>query len=87
LLPVLGIALEVHDGQDKDSVGPDLVENAVGKSADNAASRARGNEGPCLREGTDPIKGKLHLLGELVPETWSFLVVVVDRFEELSLCT
>ena len=77
----------MHDAEDKDAVGPDLVEDPVGKSAYNTAPRARRNEGPCFREGTDPIKGKLHLFGELVAEAWSFIVVVVDGIEELALCT
>jgi hypothetical protein len=56
LPPHLWIALQVHDRNDEDAVGPDLVEDSVRKQAYDAAARTGGEQGPA--SGNAPIRAK-----------------------------
>jgi hypothetical protein len=75
----------MHNGDDQDAVGADLVEDAIRKATHDAAPRPGGEQRPSSRECPNTFEGRLDLLGEFVAESRTLTVVVIDGLDEFAL--
>jgi hypothetical protein len=75
LAPGIGVTLEVHDGENEDAVGADLVEDRIRETPDEAATRTDGKDRAWVGEGMNAVEDGLHLLNVLVAKSGTLIVV------------
>jgi hypothetical protein len=84
MLPVLGVAVEVHHREDEDTVWLLRIEHAVGKSRRQTPAHFPFEDGPSLWVLYRTVDGGVDLYGKVKTQTLPAFLIVVDGFQELS---
>ncbi len=76
--------MHVHDSENEDPVGSDLVEHTV-RETDGACPPGSGSEGgPSVGKGNDPLNRTDNFSRELEAEAFALAVVIRNRVSKLG---